>query len=336
MRLEAPEGTMRAESEFYLEREADRVALDLVHGQGGETFTIKGPRQMGKSSLLMRVIEEAEKEGKRVVFLDFQLFEQPILRKAGAFYREFCAQFGDELDLPNQTDQYWSKGRGDVTTCTDYVGSHLLTQSPEPVLLAIDEVENLIESDFRNDFFTMLRGWHNFRARRAVWRKLDMVFVTSTEPYQLIENLNVSPFNVGEPIELGDFDQSQVAELNRRHGQPFQPNTDLPLLYDLLNGHPYLTRRALYLVAKKQQSVATLLIQASEASGPFSDHLRHHLFRVQGDQSQMDGLHQVLKSRACPDEKLFYRLYAAGLVKRQGREVVFRCRLYQEYFARYL
>src|SRR4029077_19350675 len=70
--FELPEGTMQAESRFYEVRESDKVALQTI-GQRGVTVTIKGPRQMGKSSLLIRTIEAAAKGGKRTAFLDFQL-----------------------------------------------------------------------------------------------------------------------------------------------------------------------------------------------------------------------------------------------------------------------
>ncbi len=49
--LEKPEGTMQADSIFYVAREADRVAIEAIRGSG-VTITIKGPRQIGKSSLL--------------------------------------------------------------------------------------------------------------------------------------------------------------------------------------------------------------------------------------------------------------------------------------------
>ncbi|MDZ8086813.1 MAG: AAA-like domain-containing protein [Nostoc sp. DedQUE12b] len=41
------------------------------------TITIKGPRQMGKSSLLIRTIHTAVNALKRVALLDFQLFDKP-------------------------------------------------------------------------------------------------------------------------------------------------------------------------------------------------------------------------------------------------------------------
>ena len=71
-RLELPEGTMDAYSAFYIERPgADEVALDAIKREGGVTITIKGPRQMGKSSLLRRTVARAVEAGKQVIFLDF-------------------------------------------------------------------------------------------------------------------------------------------------------------------------------------------------------------------------------------------------------------------------
>ena len=51
-------------------------------------------------------------------------------------------------------------------------------------------------------FFSMLRSWHNNRARGGDSTRLNLALVTSTEPYQFIADLNQSPFNVGQVVEL--------------------------------------------------------------------------------------------------------------------------------------
>jgi hypothetical protein len=60
--LEMPSGTMKPVSAFYVERNADAIALRTIV-QLGVTIPIKGPRQVGKSSLLMRIIQAAKKCG---------------------------------------------------------------------------------------------------------------------------------------------------------------------------------------------------------------------------------------------------------------------------------
>jgi hypothetical protein len=88
-RLDSPEGTIDPQSDFYVVRASDDVALNAIQRQG-VTITIKGPRQMGKSSLLIRTLEKAVEAGKRAVFLDYQLIERDALTDADKFYRRFC------------------------------------------------------------------------------------------------------------------------------------------------------------------------------------------------------------------------------------------------------
>ncbi|MEM9165170.1 MAG: AAA-like domain-containing protein, partial [Cyanobacteria bacterium P01_F01_bin.4] len=95
--LELPEGTMDLESAFYIARPSDQVALSTIQRQG-VTITIKGPRQMGKSSLLNRTMAKAVEAGKQVAFLDFQLFDRAALQDADEFYQQFCFWLTDELD----------------------------------------------------------------------------------------------------------------------------------------------------------------------------------------------------------------------------------------------
>ncbi len=335
LRLESPEGTMRHESKFYVERpDVDSVALKAVE-QPGMTMTIKGPRQMGKSSLLMRAMAAAAQAGKHVVFLDFQLFDKRALNDADTFFRQFCAWLTDKLDLEDRVEEAWQRPLGNPQRCTRYVGRYLLKELGAPLFLAMDEVESVFETDFRSDFFSMLRSWHNDRAYDKRWRQLDLALVTSTEPYQLIENLNQSPFNVGEVIELTDFLPQQVADLNRRHGSPLSSAQEEQLMA-LLGGHPYLTRKALYLVASRRLTMADLLATATRDRGPFGDHLRYHLFRLQGHEALIRSFRQVLRQHTCPDEGIFWRLRGAGLVRREGRDVVPRCTLYADYFREHL
>jgi AAA-like domain len=188
-----------------------------------------------------------------------------------------------------------------------------------PLVLVMDEVESVFDTEFRSDFFGMLRSWHNNRATTPIWKQLDLVLVTSTEPYQLIENLNQSPFNVGQVIELIDFDGNQVADLNQRHGSPLN-EAQTQQLMALLAGHPYLVRRALYLVASQQ----------------IGDHLRYHLFRMNDKPELVQGLLEAIRQQRCSNERVFFRLRGAGLVQQTGKTVLPRCQLYADYFREHL
>ena len=331
--LELPEGTIDPESRFYIERSSDLIANAAIERQG-VTIVIKGPRQMGKSSLLIRTMHAAAKT-RKYAFLDFQLLDQERLKDADVFFRQFCFWLTDTLEIEDKTEEYWSAPLGNSQRCTRYVERHVLRQLGGPLLLAMDEVNSIFDTRFRTDFFSMLRSWHNLRATSAAWKQLDLALVTSTEPYEFIESLNQSPFNVGEVIDLEDFTEDQVGQVNARHESPFNKK-EQEKLFKLLHGHPYLVRRALYLVATKRISVEDLFKQATEDRGPFGDHLRYYLFRLQGRTELIDGLRQVIRNNTLGDEQSFFRLRGAGLVRREGGKVMPRCELYENYFREHL
>jgi hypothetical protein len=195
----------------------------------------------------------------------------------------------------------------------------------------MDEVDALFATPFRTDFFSMLRSWHNSRATQPLWKQLDLALVTSTEPYQLIEDLNQSPFNVGEVLELEDFGPPQVNDLIVRHGLQLAAD-DAKNLLDLLSGHPYLTRKALYLLAGNRCTPRELLERATDDRGPFGDHLRYHLFRLRDRDDLVRSLREIIHHQRCGDIDMLFRLRGAGLVRKVGNAVVPRCQLYANYF----
>lgn len=328
--LEMPSGTMKPESRFYVERNADTIALKTIVQQG-VTIPIKGPRQVGKSSLLIRIIQAARNAGKKVAYLDFQQLNNSVLNDEELFFRHFCSWISDVLELEDKVEEYFRRNLTTIQRCDRYLQRHVLKGLGHPLVLAMDEVDRVFDTKFRNDFFGMLRSWHNNRAIYPSLDKLDLVLVTSTESYQLIDDLNQSPFNVGQIIELEDFIPELVTQLNRRHNSPFDNNT-LQQLLRLLGGHPFLVRKALYLVASGQITPIELFANATAASGPFGDHLRRLLSLLYDKQELIQGLLLVISQNICPDRQIFWRLQGSGLVRASGQAVLPRCQLYAEYF----
>jgi hypothetical protein len=331
--VEPPTGSLPLESRFYVVREADRQALRLIRSQG-ITLSITGSRQVGKSSLLARVCEAAGAVGKRVAFLDLQSWEQEALQDPAIFYPRFCLQLTLELGLPNRVADHWDVygSAGASYCCSAYVQDHLLGVLAQPLVIALDEVEMLIDSPFRSAFFGMLRSWHNARATKPAFKPLDLVLVSSTEPYQLIEDLNQSPFNVGENLKLQDFSEFEASLLNQSYGNPLT-SQDLQHLWQLVQGHPYLTAQALYQVASQQTPIATLLQTASQDQGMFGGHLQYHRLRLEKRPGLLVGMEQIARGNGQQVAKeVAMRLEAAGLVRWEANQAVPRCELYRRYF----
>src|SRR5262249_4109046 len=153
-----------------------------------------------------------------------------------------------------------------------------------------------------NDFFSMIRSWHNKRAmpHLKAWKKLNIVLAYSTEASFFITDLNQSPFNVGMDFSLADFDRAQVEQLNYKHGSPVQTGQEMDSIMRLLQGHPFLVRKALYTLAVQQLTTEDLLKGACDENGPFSEHLRHYLLQLDRDPEQRMAMKSVILNNTCP------------------------------------
>ncbi len=334
--LEYPSGALKLSDAFYIERQGDADLL-AENQRSGHTMTITGPRQVGKTSLLVRGAQAARQAyGARVVYLDLQSMSQESLTTQARFFQEFAYALVDELAIdPVEVEKSWQNPLADGRKLTRLLERIVLPALDAPLLLVLDEVDRLLLTDYHADFFGLLRSWHNLRARHGRWETFSLLMAITTEPYLLIKDMQQSPFNVGLMVYLQDFTESQVRELNGRYHTPI-PEAQIPTLYQLLNGHPFLTRVALYALVRDGLTLADLLATAVTESGPFISHLRTQHRLLTTDPVLVAAMKQVLMHNTCADDFSRYRLLKAGLIKQLGTAVTCRCDLYRQYFAQTL
>jgi hypothetical protein len=329
--LPAPGGAVKLRDTLYVEREADgQLKRELT--KWGSTTTIRASRQMGKTSLLMRGLHQARQEGAKVISLDFQGFGHDQLASPDVFLHELAKLICHELRLDDaEVDKMWQGSLGALNKLTFFLEDYVLPRFEQPLILAMDEADYLLlHTSFYQDFFGLVRSWHNRRTREA-WEKFNLVLVISTEPYLLIDDVSQSPFNVGLKLELADFSEAQVRDLNQRHGFPVAESY-LPQFTTWLNGHPYLTRKALYTMVTERLAWPDLLRVAASDQGPFADHLRRHQWGLRDKPQLREALAQIIRSNRCSDELALFRLLRAGLIKGSGDVYTCRCDLYRLYF----
>lgn len=329
--MEAPGGVVKLRDKFYIERYADaQLRREVI--KAGSTTTIRASRQTGKSSLLVRGANEARQNGASVVNLDLQRVDGDRLASPDLFLRDLAEFIIRKLRLDvAEVDRAWRGSLGPQDKLTYLMEDYVLPQSSTPIVLALDEVDRLLQTPFYSDFFALLRSWHNSRALDEQWDRLNLVMVISTEPYLLIADVNQSPFNVGLKIYLEDFDEAQVRDLNQRHGSPVT-EAGLPELRNLLGGHPYLIRKALYTMVTERLPWSRLTQAATLDHGPFGDHLRRQQWLLRDEPALREALKQIVEQGHCADEMALFRLLQAGLVKGSGDTYRCRCDLYRIYF----
>jgi len=327
--LESPFGSMRSDSQFYIEREADKLCRDILSQPQGETIVVKGPRQVGRSSFMHHAL--AQQPDKACIFIDFQKLPQTSFDNPTEFFMQFCLMLSDSLHLPDEVDKYWQSRRPDTVKCERYLAQHILPQLNKPLILALDEVDKIFNHAVSTDFFAMLRGWHNNRAYQPEFGQITLFLSISTEPHLLIPDLMQSPFNVGTQIILEDFDHVAVQKLNKLYRTPLT-DVQVDQLMAWLSGHPFLTRSVLYNLATKQVDWLTLQQHATQATGLFSDYLRRYYMVITEQPDLKKYLQQVCAKKEVEENHTFYRLKSVGLIKKIERQVVFRNQLYARYF----
>ncbi|MGL5193802.1 MAG: AAA-like domain-containing protein, partial [Chroococcales cyanobacterium] len=330
---ELPEGQVDLASPFYVNRSPIEERCYEMILQPGALIRIKAPRQMGKTSLMARILNHAANHGYRPVHLSFHLADKGVFASLDKFLQWFCAYIGQQLQLPNQLPEYWDDFLGSNVNCKAYFEDYLLPEIHTPLALCLDEVDRVFQHpDIADDFFGLLRAWHEESKRREIWKKLRLVVVHSTEVY-IPMNINQSPFNVGLPIELPEFTPNLVQDLAQRYGINWC-ETDVNRLMNMVGGHPFLVRLALYHIARQDITLETLLKTAPTESGFYNDHLRRHLWNLEQHPALARAMKEVVfspKPVRLPSEQAF-KLHSMGLVKFQGNEAVERCDLYRQYF----
>lgn len=333
--LEAPAGAVRPQSPFYIERIADSQLRHQLAGLG-TTTTIQAGRQTGKTSLLIHAINAYNGAQGKVIYLDFHLLDDASSQNLAGFLRFLSESIAEQLDLDLAVvDKYWQTARNPAQTFNRFLQQEMLQRFDHPVLLAIDEADLLLGAEYQKHFFALLRAWDSRRAFDADWRKLNLVMVISTHPYLLIDDVNLSPFNVGLTIQLKDFNPGQLADLNQRHGNPLKQD-ELSSLMTLVGGHPYLVRQAYYTLVSEGLSLADLSRVATSPEGPFGKHLLFYLHSLQKSPALMGAFQQLLRDQKLPDEALLERLSAVGLIQHDEGTWRPRCGLYADFFKRHI
>ena len=302
--------------------------------QSGALIRIKAPRKMGKSKLLSNILNYANEQQYGAVHINLLQIESSRFNSLDLFLRWFCIYISDALDLDLELDNYWSENRGSMLSCTRYI-EIILEQLEQPLVLGLDEVDRLLNyPDISQDFFYLLRSWHEEANNNELWEKLRLVVVYSTEDFGNLD-INQSPFNVGFPVELKPIDRPQLVELAHSYSLDLK-EMELDRLMTMLGGHPYLVDLILSnLSGNSKLGLEELLQQAVTDTGIYSSYLRRHLINLKSNTRLTAILLEILDNPkpVRVDTLLGYQLYRMGLIKwSQNNSVVPSCELFRLYF----
>ncbi|WP_293088510.1 AAA-like domain-containing protein [Okeania sp. SIO3B5] len=330
-----PSGSISLDSPFYIKRADIEKQVYAEIEKPGALVRIKAPQEMGKTSLLLRVINYAESLDYRTVNLDLQQVGQDILSGGiNKFLRWFCANIAHQLNLEPNLNDYWDEDIGSKISCSLYFRNYLLQSTNSPLLLALDEVNQIFEyPEIAKDFFPLLRSWYEEAKRLPVWQNLRLVVVHSTEIYVPLQ-LKQSPFNVGLPIQLGSFSLEAVLELAQSYGLDWSDEKEANLLMATVGGHPALVHLAIYHLSREDVTMRQLLETAATSTGIYGSHLRRHQVKLEEEPELTIAMQSLVNTNEpiLLESIIAYKLSSMGLIKFHRNKATLTCDLYRQYF----
>ncbi|MBD2329655.1 AAA-like domain-containing protein [Alkalinema sp. FACHB-956] len=343
-------GTVQANEEgVYIPRAADRDLLALC--QEGVFAYVLTPRQMGKSSLMVRTAQTLEEEGVRSAIVDLQDLGSKVT--AEQWYLGLVVKLTDQLMLDTDGVEWWQAHEhlGLSQRLTLFCERVLLAEVAEPVVVFVDEIDSTLTLEFTDDFFAAIRYLYVARAQVPAFRQLSFVLIGVATPGDLIQDAKRTPFNIGRRVDLTDFTLAEALPLAEGFGLPeAEARRVLQEVLDWTNGHPYLTQRLCAVIAAAyrdgliqgfdpveiEQLVTETFLGARSEQDNNLQFVRDMLTKRAPDIEQVLTVYRdVWKGRDVLDEEqsiIKSHLKMSGVVWREGRVLRMRNRIYRQVF----
>ena len=333
-----PDGPVPLDSPLYIERPPIEELVYREITQPGCVIRIRAPKQMGKSSLVLRLLAYAEMQGYQTVNLNCHQLDSHCLTDLNKLLRFICWRVAKELNIAPNLNEEWYEEIGCKLSCSFYFQDYLFKQIQSPVVLVLNEADRFFEHPhIAQELFPLLRSWCEEARQDKNWQKLRLVVVYSTEDYISLD-INRSPFNIGLPIHLPEFTQEQVEDLAGRHGLDWISGKESVQLMSLVGGHPALIRIAMYHLCYQGITLPELLEEAIANGGIYRYHLWRHWITLQTKPSLAKIYAEIvaenLSTYLTPIEG--YQLESWGLIRYERDRIKPRCELYRAYFTKQL
>ena len=340
--LEFPTGPVPLHSRLYIERPPIETQTFADVLKPGSLIRLKAPQQMGKTSLLRRILAHAQGHQLRTVMLRFNRADRDVFNSLDRFLRWFCANISHQLKIETNLDAFWNPDFGSKISASAYLEDYVLQQIEGDIVIALDELNELFRyPEISSEFLPLLRSWYEDGREYDTWQRIRWVLAHATDMCVPLQ-LNQSPFNVGLSVKLPSFTLEQVKELARRHGLTWTDREDgndqLISLLQVVSCRPGLVRLALYALDHYDLTLPQLIDEAPTQSGIYSDHLRELLAAISPHPDLKTAFLKVIQSSdpVTLDPISAYHLESLGLISLQKNQAFPSCELYRQYFLEFL
>ena len=238
-------GIVDSRRDVYIIRPSEDEVFDLL--ERGEYCNVFCSRQMGKSSLVLHAKMRLAEAGVKTALIDVAGYLGSVpTESADTWYRALLQEIADQLGLDLNVAGWWqTRTSATRNRCLiAFFRDEVAAKAGAPVVVILDEIDSTLKLPYTDDLFVALRAMYNDRPREAAFEQVAFCLVGVATPNELIKDPRTTPYNIGQMIELRDFDPARddLSPLDRAVSN--NPQMGAALVRRVLlwtGGHPYLT-----------------------------------------------------------------------------------------------